>query len=79
MLQGHKNSGMLIEAKLSHPISLLIFHAYFAVISIDLSSVAGPTGGLLASGSGDWMARVCKSNMDSPISCCISSDVMMRF
>jgi len=29
-----------------------------SVISIDLSPVAGPAGGLLASGSGDWMARV---------------------
>ena len=28
-----------------------------AVISIDLS----PTGGYLATGSGDWQARVCKS------------------
>ncbi|KIO26049.1 hypothetical protein M407DRAFT_75012 [Tulasnella calospora MUT 4182] len=30
-----------------------------SVISIDLSPVASPSGGLLASGSGDWIARVC--------------------
>lgn len=29
-----------------------------SVISIDLSPVASPSGGLLASGSGDWIARV---------------------
>ena len=48
MLQGHKNSG-----------EFLVFFKAIAnvssVISIDLS----PAGSILATGSGDWQARIC--------------------
>lgn len=50
MLQGHKNSGGLPVFSRVVPETDV-----FAVISIDLS----PTGGMLATGSGDWGARLC--------------------
>ena len=56
MLQGHKNSGVSISLcyiTISDTVTM------FTVISIDLS----PTGGYLATGSGDWQARVCKSHL----------------
>jgi general transcriptional corepressor TUP1 len=55
MLQGHKNSG-------GCPLSLFwdrVSDDFPVVISIDLS----PTGGQLATGSGDWQARVCESTV----------------
>lgn len=49
MLQGHKNSGMLL-------LSSRILSAYISkVMSVDLS----PVGSMLATGSGDWEARMC--------------------
>ena len=56
MLQGHKNSGVSISLcyiTVSDTVTMC------TVISIDLS----PTGGYLATGSGDWQARVCKSHL----------------
>lgn len=58
MLQGHKNSGKCFvffflcrcESGLTDGIGLLVL-----VISIDLS----PAGNVLATGSGDWQARIC--------------------
>lgn len=56
MLQGHKNSG-----KLSFCVSLRILTGRKLVISIDLS----PTASLLATGSGDWAARICTCHRDT--------------
>jgi len=57
MLQGHKNSGESRRHRSELPHSLERFCCLFLiVISLDLS----PAGGLLATGSGDWQARVCK-------------------
>ena len=55
MLQGHKNSGesFLLAFFLKKERNLLTFFAL--VISIDLS----PAGSILATGSGDWQARIC--------------------
>ena len=53
MLQGHKNSG---EFLVSFCFLLLRQILTFPpVISIDLS----PAGSILATGSGDWQARIC--------------------
>ncbi|KAG5649838.1 hypothetical protein H0H81_001827 [Sphagnurus paluster] len=57
MLQGHKNSGVL-------PLYLCFCaemdaHWGIVVISIDLS----PAGSVLATGSGDWQARICTSSL----------------
>lgn len=57
MLQGHKNSGPLTP---SDPTPLGHSEAdrsSVPVISIDLS----PAGNVLATGSGDWQARICKT------------------
>jgi glucose repression regulatory protein TUP1 len=51
MLQGHKNSGAL------PPIDPAPRADSLPVISIDLS----PAGSVLATGSGDWQARICES------------------
>ena len=56
MLQGHKNSGessFLAFFFSKKERNLLTFFAL--VISIDLS----PAGSILATGSGDWQARIC--------------------
>jgi general transcriptional corepressor TUP1 len=55
MLQGHKNSGMStrsVRFESTYPLP---------VISIDLS----PAGSILATGSGDWQARICTSCADT--------------
>jgi len=52
MLQGHKNSGKLLAPH----ITLMDFKRFTLVISIDLS----PAGNILATGSGDWQARICE-------------------
>ena len=67
MLQGHKNSGPLspIDSPFEADSSSV------PVISIDLS----PAGSVLATGSGDWQARICKS-YSSPNS---SSDQWLTF
>ena len=55
ILQGHKNSG---EFLVSFPLFGFKGLANMSsVISIDLS----PAGSLLATGSGDWQARICRS------------------
>jgi glucose repression regulatory protein TUP1 len=55
MLQGHKNSGIgILDANPSQPLTIS------AVISIDLS----PMNNLLATGSGDTQARICKHLSD---------------
>lgn len=64
MLQGHKNSGELYLLP-SREGGLGLADALI-VISIDLS----PSGGHLATGSGDWQARVCTSLL-----CCRSRRV----
>ena len=51
MLQGHKNSGTSTFSLSDRNLTRR------AVISIDLS----PAGNVLATGSGDWQARICKS------------------
>lgn len=51
MLQGHKNSGESCTSLVFRT----ILRSWRAVISIDLS----PVGSLLATGSGDWQARIC--------------------
>jgi glucose repression regulatory protein TUP1 len=53
MLQGHKNSGEF----LSFFFVLRGIANVSPVISIDLS----PAGSILATGSGDWQARICTS------------------
>lgn len=53
MLQGHKNSGELLNDVCGWDIALT--DPWFTVISIDLS----PAGNILATGSGDWQARIC--------------------
>lgn len=53
MLQGHKNSGMKLI------ISSFSVSNHAIVISIDLS----PAGNILATGSGDWQARICMYNL----------------
>ena len=60
MLQGHKNSGRWLLAPSVFRFSVLFCMANVlrsAVISIDLS----PAGNILATGSGDWTARICTS------------------
>ena len=52
MLQGHKNSGEFLV-----PFPFLGIANVSPVISIDLS----PAGSILATGSGDWQARICMS------------------
>jgi WD40 repeat protein len=53
MLQGHKNSGEFLD--FSWFSRELIVDVFPPVISIDLS----PAGSILATGSGDWQARIC--------------------
>ena len=55
MLQGHKNSGesSFLAFFLKKERNLLTF--FGLVISIDLS----PAGSILATGIGDWQARIC--------------------
>lgn len=66
MLQGHKNSGecfpspflssLLLFLELGIVVNVSFFLLFFClVISIDLS----PAGNILATGSGDWQARIC--------------------
>ena len=57
MLQAHKNSGECRLSRLGYKFSVFDAIAIRPVISVDLS----PNGGYLATGSGDWQARVCKS------------------
>lgn len=64
MLQGHKNSGTCFPCCSRMTLICVI------VISIDLS----PAGSILATGSGDWQARICIS----PLSCCCN-DMFMFF
>ena len=52
MLQGHKNSGEFLSL-----LWVFNFLKLPQVISIDLS----PAGSILATGSGDWQARICTS------------------
>ena len=54
MLQGHKNSGAFAS---DWGFCLCTADKLCAVISIDLS----PAGNVLATGSGDWQARICTS------------------
>lgn len=56
MLQGHKNSGTCSTSYRATHVLTLTF-PIFTVISIDLS----PAGNVLATGSGDWQARICAS------------------
>ena len=44
------------------------------VISVDLS----PTGGMLATGSGDWSARLCGVFLRLLLQCLLISDVFFR-
>lgn len=53
MLQGHKNSGTLFTA--NRAATPVLTRLFLSVISIDLS----PAGSVLATGSGDWQARIC--------------------
>jgi len=55
MLQGHKNSGDFFSCNLS-----IALTSWKPVISIDLS----PSASLLATGSGDWAARICTCYFD---------------
>lgn len=54
MLQGHKNSGVF--RLIPFFIQLPNHTSSYLVISIDLS----PAGNTLATGSGDWQARICR-------------------
>ena len=58
MLQGHKNSGPSVIPSRSDPRHSEADSFSVPVISIDLS----PAGSVLATGSGDWQARICKSS-----------------
>jgi len=58
MLQGHKNSGPLSSGR-SEPPAPATDSSSVPVISIDLS----PAGSVLATGSGDWQARICASRL----------------
>ena len=55
VIQGHKNSGEFVVSFL--PPFLKGIVNVFLVISVDLS----PAGGIMATGSGDWQARICMS------------------
>ena len=65
MLQGHKNSGEFSTFYYHHhhhrfSMELLTFPSPIPVIATDLS----PAGNLLATGSGDWQARICTFSID---------------
>ncbi len=57
MLQGHKNSGSFFSLRSSLGNWELIWY-WIIVISLDLN----PAGGMLATGSGDSLARICMSS-----------------
>lgn len=60
MLQGHKNSGTSFFTPLARTIQVAQCLPLSSVISIDLS----PAGSILATGSGDWQARICTYHLN---------------